>query len=164
MIQHVDSFVEYFGSIRRRTIQYVWIIPADRVDWAPRPGEFTCAQIVCHLAAAESMFVGAVVEGLWRYAGHDHDPADGLETLITRLEASHTAAMSTLRGLSDAELHEPRPTLNGPAVKAWRLLMAMVEHEIHHRSQLAVHLALMEIEPPQIYGLGVEDVIALATG
>jgi uncharacterized damage-inducible protein DinB len=42
--------------------------------------------------------------------------------------------------------------------------MAMIEHEIHHRSQLAVYLSLLGVEPPQIYGLGVEDVIALATG
>jgi uncharacterized damage-inducible protein DinB len=42
--------------------------------------------------------------------------------------------------------------------------MAMVEHEIHHRSQIAMYLSLMGVPPPHIYGLGVEDVIALATG
>jgi uncharacterized damage-inducible protein DinB len=164
MIQRVDSFIDYFDSIRRRTIQYARTIPADQLDWSPRAGEFTCAAILRHLAAAEAMFVGAVVAGRWRYAGHDHDPADDLAALLAQLDASHAAAMIELRTLNDAALNEPRPTLNGPAVKAWRLLMAMVEHEVHHRSQLAVYLALMGVEPPQIYGLGVEDVIALATG
>lgn len=42
--------------------------------------------------------------------------------------------------------------------------MALVEHEVHHRSQLAVYLTLLGVEPPQVYGLGIEDVIARATG
>jgi len=43
-------------------------------------------------------------------------------------------------------------------VHTWRLLLAMVEHEVHHRSQLASYLTLMGVEAPDIFGLGVEDV------
>ncbi|MCP4356861.1 MAG: DinB family protein, partial [Chloroflexi bacterium] len=74
----------------------------------------------------------------------------------------HSVAMTTLRTLSDTELYQSRPTLNSRPVKAWRLLMAMVEHEVHHRSQLAVYLALMGVESPQIYGLGIEDIVVLS--
>lgn len=164
MIQSVDSFIEYFDSIRRRTLQYIRTIPADRIDWSPGAGEFTYGVLIRHLAAAESMFVGVVVAERWRYPGHDHDPADDLEALIAQLETGHAAALNALRTLDDAALNEPRPLLKGPNLKAWRVLMAMVEHEVHHRSQIAVYLALMGVEPPQIYGLGVEEVIALATG
>ncbi len=164
MLQSIESFVDYFEGIRRRTLNYVRIIPADQLGWSPGTGEFTCREIVRHLTAAEQMFVGAVVEGRWRYAGHTHNSEHGLEGLIADLESGHHAAMAALRALNDTALSEPRPTLNGPTVKAWRLLMAMVEHEIHHRSQLAIYLATMGVPPPQIYGLGVEDVIALATG
>lgn len=162
MIRTVDSFIHYFGSIRRRTLMYVRTIPTDRSNWSPKPGEFTCGEIVRHLAAAEIMFIGAVVEGKWQYR-HPDDAEARLDTAIACLEESHTLAMSSLRHLSDAELDHMRPTLNGPPVRAWRLLMAMIEHEVHHRSQLAVYLTLMGVEPPQIYGLGIEDVIALAT-
>jgi uncharacterized damage-inducible protein DinB len=164
MIQSVDSFIDYFENIRRRTIQYMRTIPQDRIDWSPSASEFTCAAIIRHLAAAESMFVGVVASGRWRYPGHDHDPADGLDALIGQLETSHIAAMNALRALDDGELNESRPLLKGPQLKAWRVLMAMVEHEVHHRSQLAVYLSQMGVEPPQIFGLGVEEVIALATG
>jgi uncharacterized damage-inducible protein DinB len=164
MIEQVAGFIDYFASIRRRTLTYVGAIPAERLSWSPRAGEFTCGEIVRHLAAAEQMFVGAVVEGRWCYAGHRHDPQQDRDALIAELEAGHAAALERLRTLDDAALAQPRPTLNGPSSKAWRLLMALVEHEIHHRSQLALYLALMGVEPPQIYGLGVEDVIALATG
>jgi uncharacterized damage-inducible protein DinB len=164
MIEHVAGFADYFAGIRRRTLAFVRMIPADRLGWSPRESEFTCGELVRHLSAAEQMFVGAVVEGRWRYQGHAHDPAQTLDALIAELEAGHAAVLQRLRALDDAVLPQPRPTLDGPPVKAWRLLMALVEHEIHHRSQLALYLALMGVEPPQIYGLGVEDVIALATG
>jgi uncharacterized damage-inducible protein DinB len=39
--------------------------------------------------------------------------------------------------------------------------MAMCEHEVHHRSQLASYLTLMGTDAPDIFGLGVEDVARL---
>ncbi len=164
MIEHVDRFVQYFDGIRCRTINYIRTVPADRLDWSPKEGEFTCADIVRHLAAAEKMFVGAVVEGRWKYPGHERGTESSLDELVTQFEAVHAEAMNSLRTLDDAALSRERPTLNGPNAKVWRLLMAMVEHEVHHRSQLAMYLTLMGIKPPHIYGLGVEDVIARATG
>jgi uncharacterized damage-inducible protein DinB len=162
MIHHVDEFIAYFDGVRRRTLNYVRVVPADRVDWAPKSGEYTCGAIIRHLAAAEQMFVGVVVDGTWRYTGHDHDPAS-LEDLVAELDQGHTLAMDKLRGVSDDQLAEQRPSLQGPPARAWRWLMAMAEHEIHHRSQLAMYLMLMDVPPPHIFGLGVEDVIALAS-
>ncbi len=163
MIQTVSSFIDYFESIRRRTLNYFRTIPPDRVDWTPRGDEFTFGDLVRHLAAGEVMFVGAVVESRWEYPGHERGVYNTLDEAIAHLETIHAEAMTALRSLPDSALYEPRPTLNGPSVKAWRLLMAMVEHEVHHRSQLAVYLSQIGVKPPHIYGLGVEDVIALTT-
>jgi uncharacterized damage-inducible protein DinB len=110
------------------------------------------------------MFVGAVVRGRWKYAGHAATTPSTLDDLIGKLQADHAEAMAELRTLDDAELIQPRPSLDGPMIKAWRFLMAMIEHEIHHRSQLAMYLMLLGIQPPHVLGLGVEDVIARATG
>ncbi len=41
--------------------------------------------------------------------------------------------------------------------------MALVEHEVHHHSQLSAYLALMGVPPPQIYGLTIEEIVALAS-
>lgn len=164
MIQRVEDFVAYFASIRRRTLNYINTVPPDQIDWSPKPDELTAGDIIRHLAAAEQMFVGAVVIGRWHYVGHERAAHPTLEAAIAHLEAVHTSAMASLRTLADTALEQPRSSLDGPPIKAWRLLMALVEHEIHHRSQLAMYLSLMGVTPPQIYGLGVEDVIARATG
>ena len=44
-------------------------------------------------------------------------------------------------------------------MKAWRFLMAMVEHEVHHRSQLDCYLAEVGVAPPQVYGWRMEEVL-----
>jgi uncharacterized damage-inducible protein DinB len=49
-------------------------------------------------------------------------------------------------------------------VSAWRFLMAMVEHEVHHRSQLDSWLALAGTEAPQLYGYRMEEVVVKVGG
>lgn len=166
MLQNVDSFIKYFKSIRRRTLTYIQTIPPDQLGWRPQAGEFSGGELIYHLAAAEQMFVGAVVDHTWRYIGHDPDPEADLETTLAHLEATHQAAMARLATLPDEALTQPCPSMVDPevTVTSWRFLMAMVEHEVHHRSQLAMYLSLLDIEPPHIFGQGVEDVIAMATG
>ena len=94
MIQSVDSFIKYFGGIRKRTYRYVKAIPADQGEQAPNENEFSCGDIVRHITSAERMFVGVVVEGRWNYAGHEHGAQeDSLETLIAELEATHAEMM-----------------------------------------------------------------------
>ncbi|HEV8144460.1 MAG TPA: DinB family protein [Methylomirabilota bacterium] len=49
-------------------------------------------------------------------------------------------------------------------MSAWRFLMAMVEHEVHHRSQLDSWLALAGTEAPQLYGYRMEEVVVKVGG
>ena len=164
MIQTAADFIKHFESIRRRTLNYIRVVPLDRLDWSPKEGEFTCADIIRHIIMAEKMFVRVVADGSWKYEGHDADEKQSLDELIAMLEAVHVESMDTLKQLSDRDLNEPRtgPRGEGQPIKAWRWLMVMAEHEVHHRSQLAVYLSLMGVQPPHIFGLGVEDLIALS--
>jgi uncharacterized damage-inducible protein DinB len=156
VIAGASEFADYFDGVRRRTVGFFQAIPADRVDWQPRANEYTCGDIVRHVAATERMFVGAVVDGQWRYPGHDR----GLAPALADLDAAHAACGPRLRALDAGALAANRPALEPGArpVRAWRLLLAMVEHEVHHRSQLASYFTWMGLEAPDIFGLGVEDV------
>jgi uncharacterized damage-inducible protein DinB len=160
VIASAPEFADYFAGVRRRTVGFFRAIPADRVDWRPQAGEYTCGDIVRHVAATERMFVGAVVDGQWRYPGHDRALAPTLEAALADLDAAHAACGARLRALDAGMLAANRPALEpgARAVRAWRLLLAMVEHEVHHRSQLASYLTWMGLEAPDIFGLGVEDV------
>ena len=57
MIASVAEFVRYFEGVRRRTWVAVDRVTPALLDWKPRPDEFTCGDIVRHLAGAERFFV-----------------------------------------------------------------------------------------------------------
>lgn len=164
MIQSTADFIKYFEGVRRRTLNYIRVVPADRLGWSPKAGEFTCADILRHIIAAEKMFVRVATEGRWKYEGHEATETQSLAELVALLEATHAESINLLKQFPDQDLNKPRfgPKGEGHPLKAWRWLMAMAEHEIHHRSQLAVYLSLMGVQPPHIFGLGVEDLIALS--
>jgi len=163
MITSVAEFARYWDGVRRRTRAAVDRVGPELLDWAPRPGEMTCGEIVRHLAGAERFFVTKVVEDRFT---EDLSPGAALDHAETRarLESVHRAEMARLAGLDDGTLTSPRRDLDGAPVKAWRFLMAMVEHEVHHRSQLDCYLALAGVEPPQIFGRRMEDVLAQVAG
>lgn len=160
MIQSMRSYIRYFESIRQRTLTFAQAIPPNQIDWSPKEGEFTCGEILRHLAAIETMTAGVVETGTWpAYPGHGRSVAPSLEDILAYMQSTHKQAMDKLATLPDTILYVPRPAIGGRPLKAWRLLMAMVEHEVHHRSQLASTLLLMGEEPPQLYGLQLQDVI-----
>ncbi len=55
MLESVEAFVKYSDGIRRRTLNYIRALPTASLDWSPKPGEFTCRDIICHVAASEMM-------------------------------------------------------------------------------------------------------------
>ena len=165
MIATMREFTEYFDGVRRRTVGFFRTIPADMIDWAPKDGEYSCGDIIRHVATSESMFSGVVADGVWRYDGHARDLGGTLAQVLALLDTRHAAASRVLARAGDTALAEPRPSLEPGArpSRGWRVLMAMCEHEVHHRSQLASYLTLMGVDAPDIFGLGVEDVERLAT-
>lgn len=162
MITTVNAFIRYYESVRRRTMTYLHAIPPEQIDWSPQRGAFTCGDIARHLAATEALTVRAVIEGDWPpYLGHERDIAPDLDRILAHLEATHRQSIERLGMLPDAALAEIRVDVTGEERQVWRVLMAMIEHEIHHRSELGCYLALMETEPPQLFGLDTNELIAL---
>src|SRR5512144_2639320 len=100
MIGSVAEFARYWDGVRRRTWVAVDRVGPELLDWAPRPGEMTCGEIVRHLAGAERFFVTKVVEDRLT---EDLDPGAALdhEQTRARLESVHRDEMVRLAGLED---------------------------------------------------------------
>jgi hypothetical protein len=76
VIHSIQDFVDCFSGIRKPTRNYVRGVPADRLDWSPKAGEFTCAGILRHIGSGEKMFVG-VTRGSSSQPTGDGFDADG---------------------------------------------------------------------------------------
>ena len=109
-----------------------------------------------HLGSVQMMNWRHFAEGEMLYPGHQRTLGATKPAALAYLEGCHAQAAALLQNCADEVLHQPRPDLNGRPTAAWRFLMATVEHEVHHRSQLATYLKILQIEPPQLYGVHVE--------
>lgn len=157
MIRSVAEFTDYWQRIHRRTREVVLALPEEGLDWRPAPGEMSAAEIVRHIASARRMNIVSATLGEGLYAGHDERFGASLRDLVHYLDASHAEVGNRLAGMPDEALAEARLSNQSGPHEAWRILMAMVEHEVHHRSQLTLYLTLMGVTPPALYGLHVEN-------
>ena len=159
MISSVKDFIKYYEGVRRRTLRDIGVIPPEYIDWAPRPGEMTLGDIIRHIGSTARFYVTKIVQDRWAYPGHKHTGESGLGGAIAHLNRMHAEAMAELANFPDAELQSPRQSMEDYSVQAWRFLMVMIEHEVHHRSQIDCNLSTLGVSPPQIFGWRIEDIV-----
>ena len=153
------EFLRYWANARERTRRLVPLIPADRLEWAPAAGGFTCGDLVRHLAAIERwMFAENVAGRPSRYPGHGEELACGAAAVLAYHDRMHAEAMTILVDLTDEQLATRCTTPGGATLPAWKWLRSMVEHEAHHRGQLYLYLSLLHVRTPPLYGLTSEQV------
>jgi len=153
------ELVEYFDKVRERTMRVVACVPPDRVDWTYREGKFTLGDLMRHLPAAERwMFAENAQRRPSRYPGHGKELADGYDDIVAYMRAMHEDAMAIFRGLGDDDLNAKCVTPGGAEITVWKWMRLMVEHEIHHRGQICLYLAMLDVPTPSLYGLTEEQV------
>ncbi|MGA8222301.1 MAG: DinB family protein [Candidatus Acidiferrales bacterium] len=158
-----EDFLTNFEQVRARTMGVVRAIPADKVEWTCRQGEFTLGDLVRHIAATERYVFAECANGRpSRYKGCGRDLADGLDNVIAFMERMHAESMEIFRRMTDEDFLKKGTSPEGKPVTAWRMLRAMLEHETHHRGQMYVYLGILGIPAPSLYGLKEQQVKALS--
>jgi uncharacterized damage-inducible protein DinB len=162
-VQTIQPFLKYFGNVRERTMRVARCIPADKIDWTYAPGKFTLGDILRHLAVAERYMWAENVQGhTARYTTHGKELADGLETVLAFMERMHAESLEIFSKLNSDDLQRKCVTPGNAAITTWKWLRLMIEHEIHHRGQIYLYLAMLGMPTPPLYGLTSEQVRAQA--
>jgi uncharacterized damage-inducible protein DinB len=157
--EKVAEFVSWFDRIRERTMRVAACVPPDKVDWTYRQGKFTLGDLMRHLGAIERwMFAENVQRRPSRYPGHGRELADGYDAIIGFMRRMHDESMAIFRSLSDADLEAKCATPGGAELRVGKWLRLMVEHEVHHRGQIYLYLAMLDVPTPPLYGLTEEEV------
>ncbi|WP_240689357.1 DinB family protein [Ammoniphilus sp. YIM 78166] len=152
------ELIAHFEGVRKRTLNYAREIPEELIDWRPGEDKFSIGDIIRHLGSAELMFLHAITEKEWKYPGHGLDKGRTKQEVLHYLQACHSAVMSGLHALEEEHLTAKVKNGLGYEISAWRLIMAMAEHEIHHRGQLSAYMQANQVNPPQIFGLRIEQI------
>jgi uncharacterized damage-inducible protein DinB len=151
-------FMDYFNKVHQRTMRVVHCIPPDKVDWTFREGKFTLGDVARHIAATNRyLFAETLSGGPSRYAGCGKELASSHEEIVAFMEKMHEETRDIISRLRD--LNGECRTPDGTVITIWKWMRAMVEHEVHHRGQIYIYLALLQVPSPPIFGLTSEQVI-----
>ena len=158
-IQNIDPFLDYLDKVHQRTLRVVHYIPPDKLDWSYSPGKFTLGDLVRHIGAIERHMFAENVQGKpSRYQGCGKELADGYDQVVQFMERMHRESVEIFSGLSPEDLNRRCETPGGASITVWKWLRSMLEHEIHHRGQIYLCLAMLGVPTPPLYGLTSEQV------
>jgi len=158
-IQNIDPFLDYLDKVHQRTLRVVHYIPPDKLDWSYSPGKFTLGDLVRHIGAIERHMFAENMQGKpSRYQGCGKELADGYDQVVQFIERMHRESVEIFSRLSPDDLNRRCETPGGASITVWKWLRSMVEHEIHHRGQIYLCLAMLGVPTPPLYGLTSEQV------
>lgn len=158
-LENPELFLDYFNRVHQRTMRVIRCIPADKLEWTYQTGKFTLGDLARHIATINRYMFGETVQGKpSRYAGCGRELADGYEDVLLFVERLHRETVEIISRLSPADLQAKCATPDGASITVWKWLRLMLEHEIHHRGQIYLYLAMVGVPTPPLYGLTSEQV------
>jgi len=164
-IQNLDLFLDYLDKVHQRTMRVARCIPPDKLDWTYREGKFSLGDLARHIATINRYMFAETIQGKpSRYAGCGKELADGDEDVLMFMERLHRESVEIFSRLSNEDLNRKCATPDGASITVWKWLRAMVEHEIHHRGQIYIYLAILGVPTPPLYGLTSEQVRERSAG
>lgn len=161
MIRSIEAFFSYFDAVHRRAMRDVAALPAEADGWAPAAGDgeagWSINTLVGHMAGSRLYFASAYLGRGWI-----SPPAPDVshrDRWLAALDDSARELHALLDGTPDAWLDRKITMIDTEgALSGWRVLMMMVEHDIHHRSQIDTYAGINRWPVPDIYGRSAESV------
>jgi len=164
MITSIDSFLRYFDAVHRRAMRDVAALPAAADGWAPPAGEgehaWSINVLIGHMAGSRLYFANAYRGEGW--ISPTPPDTSTRERWLPALDESARLLGGILAETPDEWLQRRIPMIDTEgALSGWRVLMMMVEHDIHHRSQIDTYAGLNGWPVPDIYGRSAETIGSL---
>lgn len=161
MITSISGFLRYFDAVNRRAMRDIAALPPEADGWTPPVGEgenaWSINTLVGHMAGSRLYFASAYSGSGW--ISPEPPDVSRREQWVPALEASAVEFRRQLGGTPDAWLERKVEMIDtDAALSGWRVLMMMMEHDIHHRSQIDTYAGMNGWDVPQIYGRQAEQI------
>ena len=165
MITDIAAYLKFFDSVRRRTERDVAALPPQAAAWKPpvSDGEagWSIGYIVGHIGGSRLYFASAYRGEGWITARPEIDYADQA-TWLPWLRSSAERFVALLRETPNEWLARRVEMIDTPgSLSGWRMLRRMLEHEVHHRSQIDTYAGMQGWPVPDIFGRSAETITAL---
>ena len=144
------ALLEKIGEQIERTRHLVSLVPAERVDWRPQPGDWTTSELIWHLLDCTSGFCAVLAAAEPERLAHFAK----LREMPMTSEILHAHIKEGFALLTDANLARRVSTVfvaEGESILT--LLLGNLEHLINHKHQLFTYLKQMgvPVATPDLY-------------
>jgi uncharacterized damage-inducible protein DinB len=149
-VGELDDLREHLERYRAVTLQHFDILSEEELAWRPRPEAFSCGQQLLHIIQSEDYFISGLFGGDWNLDRLKFPkPLPSKRALHQQFVEVRRTTLSHLATLSESALNEIKRHGHAPvdgSVRSW--LWFILEHEIHHKAQLAEYLRALGYTPP----------------
>jgi uncharacterized damage-inducible protein DinB len=141
---------EHLERYRRVTLQTLDLVSDEKLAWRPAAALRSFAEQFLHIAQTEDFYAHGLLMGDWsleRFQAPSH--AMTRERLIEQLAGTRAFTLDRLSRVEPEQLGEGMTVPGIPVtwpLRSW--LWYLVEHEVHHKAQLAFHLRQIGVTPP----------------
>ncbi len=161
MYRSTEAFLKYFGAVNRRAIRDISALPPEADGWKPATGEGEKAwginTLVGHMAGSRLYFASAYTGKGW--ISPPPPDVSSRDSWVPALENSAAEFRALIEKTPDEWLDRKVEMIDGEgSLSGWRLLSMMVEHDIHHRSQIDTYAGLNGWDVPQIFNRAAEQI------
>ena len=161
MFVSIDAFLDYFDAVNRRAMRDIGALPPEADGWTPETGEgehaWSINKLIGHMAGSRLYFASAYRGEGWISPEPPDVSSRGL--WVGAIEESAEELHRQLDDTPNAWLQRKVQMIDTDGeLSGWRLLMMMLEHDIHHRSQIDTYAGLNGWPVPDIYGRSAEKI------
>ncbi len=141
----------WFEEVKPPIMKALDKVPEDKLDWMPAKDMISLGNIFMHIAEASDWWITTIIDGKEStdYTPCPSFPRDKIKTLLDehwdRLENYFARCPEMTRKEIPHQWRGETHIITG----RW-IMMHLLEHDIHHRSQINHYLRIMGIEPPKI--------------
>jgi len=164
MFTSVETFLRYFDGVNRRALRDIAALPPEAEGWKPETGEgekaWSINTLVGHMCTSRLYFASAYLGNGWVTPA----PPDvrRRESWAPALEASAAEFRAKIEPTPPDWLERRIQMIDTDGtLPGWRLLMMMMEHDIHHRSQIDTYAGINGWDVPDIYNRSAETIATL---
>ncbi|UCE65701.1 MAG: DinB family protein [Candidatus Zixiibacteriota bacterium] len=148
----IDRLVQFWmEEIKPPIGKALEIAPDDKLDWAPAKDMITLGNIFLHIGEASLWWIDTVIDDK-KYADITKEKCPSKEEIEKVLD-EHWQRLdgffSRMPEIQD-QLFDLRRFKRDVEVKGEWIFLHLLEHDIHHRSQINHYLRILGIKPPRI--------------
>jgi uncharacterized damage-inducible protein DinB len=146
-----EELVQFAVAVRESTLKRLILVPVDAENWRVDPEAMSFSDTAQHLIDSDQWLFAALkaktsVQMLGRAGIADVKGRIQYDALLSKLDRSGDQRADLLSSLSREALNDPiyAPEFGGAVSTWWAIVRGNIDHEIHHRGQIAAYLRALK--------------------